>query len=179
MICLSPPRIPWPMVGDRTTIPRTRPLYSVIRYPSNEKVVVVCTVPCILAPRGGRLLKRLVLKAAAHLGSPSDLPGNRLRCGIRDIEHNSHCRAEAVENLEQYGTIALRNGSTVSARPLAWRKRRRFSAHARGWPAGGRDELGFLLSLPLWLRFAKRVGLFCRISALPRILAFPHNSRSA
>src|SRR6266480_3073339 len=73
MICLSPPRMPWPMVGDRTTIPRTRPLYSVILYPSNENVVVVCTVPCILAPRGGRFV---------HSGISELRPnGSRLSCG--------------------------------------------------------------------------------------------------
>src|SRR5437879_7062609 len=69
MICLSPPRMPWPMVGDRTTIPRTRPLYSVIRYPSNENVVVVCTVPCILAPRGCRFLNRGSVNDRRLIGS--------------------------------------------------------------------------------------------------------------
>src|ERR1700694_202751 len=42
--------MPWLIVGDLTTIPRTRPLYSVMRYPSMENVVVVCGVPCMLAP---------------------------------------------------------------------------------------------------------------------------------
>jgi hypothetical protein len=87
--------------------------------------------------------------------------------------------AEALEKLEQYRAIALRNGSTVRARRLAWRQRRRFSSHCSGWPAGGRDELDPLLSLPLWLPFTTSVRVLFRISALPRILAFSHSSRSA
>src|SRR5437660_10417177 len=50
MICFSPPRNPWPMVGDRTTMPRTRPLYSAIRYPSMDNVVVVSSASGIPAP---------------------------------------------------------------------------------------------------------------------------------
>src|SRR2546425_4971306 len=49
-ICFNPPKNPWPIVGDRTMMPRTRPLYSVMRYPSMEKVVVVNSVSGIRAP---------------------------------------------------------------------------------------------------------------------------------
>jgi hypothetical protein len=125
-----------------------------------------------------RQLQALV-RPAAHLRSPFQPLRNRLGCGVRDIEHGSHCIAEALEKLEQYRAIALRNGSTVRAKRLAWRQRRRFSSHCSGWLAGGTDELGLLLSLPLWLRFTTRVRVFFRISALPRILAFSHSSRSA
>lgn len=41
MIDLSPPKMPWEIVGVRTIMPRTTPRYRVTRYPSTVNVVVM------------------------------------------------------------------------------------------------------------------------------------------
>src|SRR5204862_7080418 len=73
-ICFSPPKNPCPIVGDRTMMPRTRPLYSAMRYPSMENVVVVSSVSDIMAPK-------LSVDWRGDFSMPPN--GSRLSCGAR------------------------------------------------------------------------------------------------
>src|SRR5438067_1976027 len=99
MMLFRPPRMPWEMVGARTVMPRTTPLYSRMRRPCTSNVVDTRIADRIAIGRsriggGGddaaALLARPECRYHATVRWPSLSPSSRLNPGFvpGDVYHN-------------------------------------------------------------------------------------------